>query len=69
MALKKGEVAAELQTGFVFCDRPTPHLRAVHATVNDSAREAGLQFFKNWRVPTASVITGVFDSGECGEAE
>jgi len=69
MALKKGEVAAELQSGFDFCDSPTPYLRAVHATVNDSAREAGLQFFKNWRVPIASIIADVFASGGYAEAE
>src|ERR1035437_2260021 len=69
MALKKNEVVAGLQTGFSFCDNPTPSLRAVHVTVNASAREAGLQFFKNWRVPMASVIADVFGSGGYAEAE
>jgi hypothetical protein len=69
MALKKDEAAAALQTGFAFCDVPKQSLRAVHATVNDSARQAGLQFFKNWRVPLASVIRKVFDGGGYAEAD
>jgi len=69
MAFKKDQLAVASQTGFGFRDDPSPTLRAVHTTVNSSAREAGLQFLKNWRVPAQSVIAHVFDSGGYAEAE
>jgi hypothetical protein len=43
-------------------------LRAVHVTVNTAAREAGIQFHKNWRVPNKSVIARVFEEGGYSEA-
>jgi len=69
LALKRDEIAVKSQIGFEFHKGPMPSLRAVHATVNTAAREEGLQFFKNWRVPAASVITDVFDSGGYAEAD
>ena len=45
-----------------------PALRAVHVTVNSAAREAGIQFHKNWRVPKESVISQVFEKGGYSEA-
>ena len=69
MALKKNEIAVGSQIGFGFRKSPTPALRAVHVTVNTSAREAGLQFFKNWRVPAKSVIADVYNGGGYAEAD
>ncbi len=42
---------------------PIPVLRAVYVTVNDAAKEQGVNFHKNWRVPDESVIARVFESG------
>ncbi len=58
----------------LFCSGPEwcvtePALRAVHATVNTAAREEGLQFHKNWRVPGNSVIARVFAEGGYAEAD
>ena len=47
---------------------PIPALRAVHVTVNDSAREEGILLHKQWRVPSESVIARVFKSGGYGES-
>lgn len=69
MALKADEKAVGLQLGFGFRTSPIPKLRAIHATVNTAARDAGLQFFRNWRVPAASVIASVFDGGGYAEAD
>jgi hypothetical protein len=69
MAVKKDQLAVGLQTGFGFRNASAPTLRAVHATVNTAARQAGLQFFKNWRVPAQSVIADVFGRGGYAEAE
>jgi hypothetical protein len=38
-------------------------LRAVNVTVNIAARDAGIQFHRNWRVPAESVIARVFENG------
>jgi len=46
-----------------------PALRAVHATVNMAAREDGVQFHRNWRVPGNSVIARVFEEGGYAEAD
>jgi hypothetical protein len=46
MALKKDESIEAAQLGLGFHNRPSPTLRAVHATVNGAAREAGVQFFR-----------------------
>jgi hypothetical protein len=69
LALKRHEIAAASQIGFGFHNGPTPSLRAVHALVNTAAREEGLRFFKNWRVPAASVIADVFRDGGYAEAD
>jgi hypothetical protein len=69
LALKRRDAHVEPQYGFGFQSRPTPSLRAVHATVNTAARELGLQFFKNWRVPTDSIIANVFANGGYAEAD
>jgi hypothetical protein len=61
LAYKKSETSN--QVGFAFHELPMASLRAVHATVNSSARELGVQFFLNWRVPPASVVTKVFNDG------
>ncbi|MBZ5700416.1 MAG: hypothetical protein LAN84_01060 [Acidobacteriia bacterium] len=45
-----------------------PVLRAVHVTVNQAARDAGIRMYPNWRVPDKSVIHQVFDRQEYGEA-
>lgn len=69
LALKKGEALAGSQFGFGFHSGPKRSLRAVHATVNTAAREAGLQFFNHWRVPSTSVIADVFVNGGYAEAD
>ncbi len=69
IGLKKDESAGQSQLGFGFRNSPIPKLRVIHATVNTAARDAGLQFFRNWRVPAESVIAGVFDGGGYAEAD
>ena len=69
MAFKKSETIEATQLGFGFHGRPSPTLRAVHATVNSAAREAGVQFFKNWQVPSISVISDVYRAGGYSEAD
>lgn len=70
MALRKQESAASLQLGLGLGESsPKPALRAVHASVNRAAREAGIGFYKNWRVPSESVISRVFADGGKSEAE
>jgi hypothetical protein len=49
-------------------NEPVPVLRAVHVTVNETAREEGILLHKQWRVPNESVIARVFASGEYAEA-
>lgn len=49
--------------------KPTPVLRAVHVTVNEAAHQMGIYLPKNWRVPTQSVISSVFETGGSGRAE
>jgi len=56
-----------MDLGFEEC-KPKPALRAVHVTVNGAAREAGIQFHRNWRVPKESVISRVFEEGGYSEA-
>lgn len=68
MAFSKTE-ADNSQLGFRFRDVPVPSLRAVRATVNEAARELGIQFFKNWRVPGESVVSTVFLNGGYSEAD
>ncbi|MGD0442594.1 MAG: hypothetical protein ABSA39_01535 [Edaphobacter sp.] len=69
MAFKKDELIEAAQFGFGFHNSPSPTLRAVHATVNSAAREAGVQFFKNWRVPPTSIIADVYLGGGYAEAD
>lgn len=44
-------------------------LRAIHVTVNQAAREAGLQMHRWWRVPANSIIHEAFDRQRYSEAE
>jgi len=64
LALRKSEAAraAQMVMDMGLAD-PTPVLRAVYVTVNNAAREQGITFHKNWRVPKESVIARVFESG------
>lgn len=48
---------------------PIPVLRAVHVTVNQTARDLGIFLPKNWRVPARSVISHVFQEGGAASAE
>lgn len=61
MALRKHERANPL-------DASRRTLRAVNVTVNNAARDAGIRFHKNWRVPSDSVISRVFEEGGSAEA-
>ena len=63
MGLKKSEAARKSQFQFEFGSAPSACLRATHVTVNAPAKEAGLQFFKNWRVPAESAISKTFTTG------
>jgi hypothetical protein len=69
MALRKCQTsdAAQMRPG-VDGATPTPALRAVHVTVNGAARDAGIQFHKNWRVPADSVTSRVFAEGGYSES-
>lgn len=67
LAYKKSEISN--QCGFDFRELPLPALRAVHATLNNSARELGVRFFPHLRVPSASVITKVFHDGGYDEQD
>jgi hypothetical protein len=70
LANRKNENVNELQLGLGLGERlAAPALRAVHATVNMAAREDGVQFHKNWRVPDNSVIARVFAGGGYAEAD
>lgn len=69
LGLNKEEETLESQARFGFLPAPSRVLRAVHATFNQSARDSGMQFFRNWRVPERSVISTVFIQGGGAEAE
>jgi len=45
-----------------------PALRAVHVTLNQAAREAGIQIHPHWRVSEASIIRQVFERQRYAEA-
>jgi hypothetical protein len=47
--------------------QPLPELRAVRVTINDAAREIGIRFHRNWRVPADSVISRIFVEGGYAE--
>jgi hypothetical protein len=59
MASKKGDGDPN-QPAFGFMPPAAQALRAVHVTVNELARERGIQLHPNFRVPSASVISRVF---------
>ena len=59
MASKKGDGDPN-QPAFEFLPPPVQALRAVHVTLNELARKRGIQFYPNFRVPSASVISRVF---------
>jgi len=61
LAYKKGD-GNPAQTAFGFTTAPTPTLRAVNGTINEAARLQGMQMFRNFRVPEASVISKVFSA-------
>ena len=64
LALRRSEAAHASQMVMdVGLIGPTPTLRATHVTVNEAAREQGINLHKNWRVPEKSVIMRVFESG------
>jgi hypothetical protein len=69
LALRKDEESGAsqmiLDVGLV---EPTPVLRAIHVTANVAARDEGVLMHRQWRIPTESVITQVFDSGGSGQA-
>jgi len=48
------------QAMFGFITAPAPTLRAVNVMPNEAARRQGLQIFRNFRVPQASIISRVF---------
>lgn len=62
----EGATAAQLPVG-IHAQTTCPELRAVRVTVNDAAREAGIRFHRNWRVPSSSVISKVFLEGGYAE--
>jgi hypothetical protein len=69
MALRKQESVNALQIGLGIGELvPVPTLRAVHVTVNNAARDIGIRFHKNWRVPIESVISRVFADGGYSES-
>jgi len=59
LAHKKGHGDSS-QRMFGFVTPPAPALRAVNVMPNDAARRQGLQMFRNFRVPQASIISRVF---------
>ncbi len=68
-ACRKNETESRRQLGLEITDLvATPPLRAINVTVNEAAREAGIRFHKQWRVPTRSVIARVFTEGGHGKA-
>jgi len=70
MAFRKQESRAFAQLGLEIGEAlPKSALRAVHVTVSNAARDAGIRFHKNWRVPAESVIARVFVEGGHSEAD
>jgi len=68
LRLKKNEESAVLQAGSQRCPCPAPALRAIHVTVNQAARDAGIQMHPCWRVPKNSAVNQAFEQGEYAEA-
>lgn len=64
LALRKHERVGMQQLALAIAEiAPSPVLRAVQVTVNEAAREAGVSFHRQWRVPSSSVIARVFAEG------
>jgi hypothetical protein len=53
----------QAQTTFGFTTAPAPTLRAVNVTINEAARLQGMQMFRNFRIPEASIISLFARSG------
>jgi hypothetical protein len=69
LAQKKSE-QANGQQSFGFRKTAPPALRAVHATLNDAARQLGIATIPHFRVPSQSVIHRIFyDGPPYGEAD
>ena len=62
LGLKRDEQRDLLQHSLQFHRGPTPVLRAVQVSPNDSARKSDLIVFQNMRVPERSVIHQVFSN-------
>ncbi len=63
LANKKSE-QSNGQSSFGFRKAAPPKLRAVHATPNEAARQLGISIIPHFRVPSQSVIHGVFYDGQ-----
>jgi hypothetical protein len=63
MAMRKREELQCLQNKFDFMETPARHLRAVHVTQSNMAREVDFAIFRNMRVPESSVIHRVYSDG------
>jgi hypothetical protein len=69
LALRKHESLISDHLGLGIAEVvPVPVLRAVNVTVNDAAKELGIRFHKNWRVPPESVIARIFLEGGSAKA-
>ncbi len=55
---------------FGFTAASTPTLRAINVTINEAARLRGMQMFRNFRVPEASIVSQIFFAeSRYGEAQ
>ena len=69
LAVRKSEASSLGQMILdVGLQEPVPVLRAVRVTINEAAREEGIQLHKQWRVPKESIIASVFATSEYAEA-
>jgi hypothetical protein len=68
LRLKKSEESSMAQMRFHDSPGPTPSLRAIHVTMNQAARDAGILMHPNWRVPENCAINHAFEQGEYSEA-
>jgi hypothetical protein len=68
LGLRKSEQRAIRQGTFGFDEAPQPVLRAVHVSASDPAKDRDFTIHQNMRVPGASVIYRVFETG-CGSDE
>jgi hypothetical protein len=69
--MRRHEELKKLQLSFAQAKPPEPiaKLRAVNVTVNQAARDVGVQMHRNWRVPSKSVISHVFENGGYRQAQ